>query len=286
MACWSSGSAARSPRTCRSSPATAASSRRLFGRARRVAPAARREPPHGRGIAGALRRRDRGRLAQDPPQQRDRLLHRGIGATMPASSGRSSSTARPWPAPALHHGRAGRARNQDRQRRRQGAGAGAAALRRSRRRGHGAAAPRSPRRRRRWPRSIVAAALAELAAEGGCCRPPVDDGTAFEISGGRHPVVEAALPRRARAAVSSPMTAPWPRQRIWLAHRPQHGRQEHLPAPERADRDPGADRLLRAGAARRGSASSIACSAGSAPPTIWRAAARPSWSRWSRPRRS
>ena len=31
------------------------------------------------------------------------------------------------------------------------------------------------------------------------------------------------------------------------------------------------------------SASSTACSAGSAPPTTWRAAARPSWPRWSRP---
>ena len=34
------------------------------------------------------------------------------------------------------------------------------------------------------------------------------------------------------------------------------------------------------------SASSTGCSRASAPPTIWRAAARPSWSRWSRPRRS
>ena len=39
----------------------------------------------------------------------------------------------------------------------------------------------------------VAAALAELAAEAGWVRPVVEDGTAFEISGGRHPTVETAL---------------------------------------------------------------------------------------------
>ena len=35
--------------------------------------------------------------------------------------------------------------------------------------------------------------------------------------------------------------------RIWLHHRPQHGRQVHVPAPERADRRAGADRIVRAG---------------------------------------
>jgi DNA mismatch repair protein MutS len=39
----------------------------------------------------------------------------------------------------------------------------------------------------------VAAALAERAAEGGWVRPVVEAGTAFEISAGRHPMVEAAL---------------------------------------------------------------------------------------------
>jgi DNA mismatch repair protein MutS len=39
----------------------------------------------------------------------------------------------------------------------------------------------------------VAAALAERAAEDGWSRPEVETGTAFEISGGRHPTVEAAL---------------------------------------------------------------------------------------------
>ena len=39
----------------------------------------------------------------------------------------------------------------------------------------------------------VAAALAELAVRENYCRPQVDDSTAFEIAGGRHPVVEAAF---------------------------------------------------------------------------------------------
>ena len=39
----------------------------------------------------------------------------------------------------------------------------------------------------------VAAALAERAAEGGWVRPVIEAGTAFEISAGRHPMVEAAL---------------------------------------------------------------------------------------------
>ena len=39
----------------------------------------------------------------------------------------------------------------------------------------------------------VAAALAEVAAEGRWCRPKLDDSTLFKVVGGRHPVVEAAL---------------------------------------------------------------------------------------------
>ncbi len=39
----------------------------------------------------------------------------------------------------------------------------------------------------------VAAGLAELAVEQRWCRPRIDDSTAFDIRGGRHPVVEAAL---------------------------------------------------------------------------------------------
>jgi DNA mismatch repair protein MutS len=39
----------------------------------------------------------------------------------------------------------------------------------------------------------LSAALAERAVEGGWVRPQVEAGTAFEIAGGRHPIVEAAL---------------------------------------------------------------------------------------------
>lgn len=39
----------------------------------------------------------------------------------------------------------------------------------------------------------VTAALAEIAVQETWCRPQVEDSTAFEVSGGRHPVVEAAL---------------------------------------------------------------------------------------------
>ncbi len=41
----------------------------------------------------------------------------------------------------------------------------------------------------------VAAGFADLAADGGYCRPVVDDSLEFDVQGGRHPVVEAALAR-------------------------------------------------------------------------------------------
>jgi DNA mismatch repair protein MutS len=95
----------------------------------------------------------------------------------------------------------------------------------------------------------VFAALAELAARQRYVRPKVDDSRAFEIV--------AAATRWSRwrwrapaSRPSCPTTAICPawRQPLHLAgHRPQHGRQVDLPAPERADRHPGADGLLRAG---------------------------------------
>ena len=107
------------------------------------------------------------------------------------------------------------------------------------------------------------------------------------IEGGRHPVVEQALSRDGTPFVANDCDlSPPPRdgRRPHLAaHRPEHGRQIDLPAAERADRDPGADGQLRAGEGARISASSTGCSRASAPPTISRAGARPSWSRWWRP---
>ena len=140
---------------------------------------------------------------------------------------------------------------------------------------------------RRWPRSMSRRRWPSSRSSERYCRPAVDDRLGFAIEGGRHPVVEAALRGAATAArFVANDCALEPERRLWLLTGPEHGRQEHLPAPERADRDPGADGLLRAGRERAASAWSTACSAASAPPTIWRAAARPSWSRWSRPRRS
>jgi len=62
----------------------------------------------------------------------------------------------------------------------------------------------------------VAAALAELAVSEDWCRPLVDDSLTFQIDGGRHPVVEAAL----RAANSASFVANdcdlSPGNRLWL----------------------------------------------------------------------
>ncbi|BBK45403.1 DNA mismatch repair protein MutS [Allostella vacuolata] len=49
----------------------------------------------------------------------------------------------------------------------------------------------------------VAAALAERAVEGGWTRPDIDDGADFAITGGRHPVVEAALAAAADGFVAN-----------------------------------------------------------------------------------
>jgi len=62
----------------------------------------------------------------------------------------------------------------------------------------------------------VAAALAELAADGDWTRPLVDDGLDFDIRGGRHPVVEAALAAaHAQAFVANDCDL-GPQRRLWL----------------------------------------------------------------------
>ena len=120
----------------------------------------------------------------------------------------------------------------------------------------------------------VAAALATLAVERGYVRPEVDASRDFIIAGGRHPVVEQALARDGGPFVAndcelSPPPPPYPaptlpsparggglaRGRIGRGrphlpcHRPQHGGQVDLPAPERADRGARPDGKLRAGEA-------------------------------------
>lgn len=59
----------------------------------------------------------------------------------------------------------------------------------------------------------VACALAQLASEENYCRPHIDDGTAFVITGGRHPVVEAALGDTAFVPNDCDLS---PAQRLWL----------------------------------------------------------------------
>jgi DNA mismatch repair protein MutS len=61
-----------------------------------------------------------------------------------------------------------------------------------------------------------AAALAELAAEAQWVRPAVEEGTAFEISGGRHPTVEAALAAAGNGGGFAANDCVLADNRIWL----------------------------------------------------------------------
>ena len=61
----------------------------------------------------------------------------------------------------------------------------------------------------------VAAGLAELAAAQRYCRPEIDDGDAFVIQGGRHPVVEQALALQATPFIANDADLS-ARQRLWL----------------------------------------------------------------------
>ena len=63
------------------------------------------------------------------------------------------------------------------------------------------------------------------------------------------------------------------------ADRAEHGREVYLSAAERTDRRAGAGRPAGAGGIRAHRRGGPAVLAGSAPPTTWRAAAPPSWSR-------
>ncbi len=66
----------------------------------------------------------------------------------------------------------------------------------------------------------VTAALAELAAERRYVRPEVDGGLDFEITGGRHPVVEAALAAGREADFAPNDCALAPDRRLWLVTGP------------------------------------------------------------------
>lgn len=68
----------------------------------------------------------------------------------------------------------------------------------------------------------VAAAQAERAAEGNWCRPQMVDDPVLEISGGRHPVVEAALVRAGERFVANDCTL-GAADRLWLVGGPNMG---------------------------------------------------------------
>ncbi len=68
----------------------------------------------------------------------------------------------------------------------------------------------------------VATALAERAAEGGWCRPQLADHACFEVVGGRHPVVEAAVAAGAARFVANDCNLS-EQARLWLVTGPNMG---------------------------------------------------------------
>ena len=68
----------------------------------------------------------------------------------------------------------------------------------------------------------VAAAQAERAAEGNWCRPEVTQDASLAITGGRHPVVEAALAKAGERFVANDCTLS-PTDRLWLVGGPNMG---------------------------------------------------------------
>ena len=106
----------------------------------------------------------------------------------------------------------------------------------------------------------VLAALAELAQERRYCRPRSSTSPCWRSS-----TAGIRCSSSSSAASSSPTTRSFGADDSLAAdHRPEHGRQEHLHPPGRADRAAGADRQLRPGQRAPRSASSIASSPASA----------------------
>ena len=68
----------------------------------------------------------------------------------------------------------------------------------------------------------VSLANAERAAEGGWCRPEIDSSLVLEISGGRHPVVEAALANAGERFIANDCTLAH-ENRLWLIGGPNMG---------------------------------------------------------------
>ena len=112
----------------------------------------------------------------------------------------------------------------------------------------------------------VLAALAELAARQGYCRPEIVAEPVLEIEAGPAPGARR-LDAPGDFVPNDTRLGPGPTGHDPAHHRAEHGGQEHLHPPGRPDRGAGPDRQLRARHGGRGSASSTACSPASAPPT-------------------
>ena len=222
--------------------------------------AARRIPPRDRAAAGALCRRDRRQVAEDPAQQRARLFRRGDGAARREADGarrstRPSSIARRWPgrcaspppssaswrrrSPAPPTARSASSS-------RSSSGSRAlvvAAERRDQGRRRGARA--CSMSRRRWRRSRSSATM--------CARRSTIRSTSSSRADAiRWSSRRCARWRAVRRQRLRSLAAERTRARAHLAaDRPEHGGQVDLPAPERADRRARADGQLRAGEARR-----------------------------------
>jgi DNA mismatch repair protein MutS len=143
-----------------------------------------------------------------------------------------------------------RDRSQDRQCRRPRARAGAGNFRTAARWRRGVADD-LPRRGHAFALLDVATALAKLRSMTTTSAPEVDNSLRLRHRGRpaprRRTGAEARRPAVHRQC-QRPLAGAGAEVRPDLAdHRPEHGRQVDLPAPERADRHPGADRLLRAG---------------------------------------
>ena len=202
--------------------------------------------PQATGVAGA----------QDPAQRDAGLCGRGDGR-----AGREAAARRPSTRLFHHrqtHRLGGALRHAGPERDR-----GAAAERGRGGAGRSSGASSASCARRCWPRPArwrgvaaalaevdVAAALADLALQEGWTRPVLDESRDFEVRGGRHPVVEAALRRQGKAFVANDCDLS--ERAGAAADRAQHGRQEHLPAAGGAARRAGAGGELRAGASRCG----------------------------------
>ena len=126
----------------------------------------------------------------------------------------------------------------------------------------------------------VLASFAHLQPIATTAVPQFDDSGDLEIVEGRHPVIEQHGAHRRLRPLRAQRSLPQRHHALDPAHhRPQHGRQVHLPAAGRADRADGADGLVRSRALGAAGAGGPHLHPHRRQPTTWRAAARPSWSR-------